>query len=137
MRIVIKGQPPRTTHQSGTRYSKWGTYKTPALKAAEQYFRDGLLLHKLQKPMEGPIRLHCEWRFKTSKKAELGMYKTTRPDTDNMMKTVKDVMTDMGFWEDDSQVCQESCTKIWSSDPGVTIDFEPLPDRKDNVYEID
>lgn len=30
-------------------------------------------------------------------------------------------MTRLQFWEDDSQVCHEDVTKIWSLDPGIKI----------------
>lgn len=45
---------------------------------------------------------------------------TTKPDTDNLIKGVKDVLTGVIF-RDDSQVTHESVRKFYSDRPGVTL----------------
>lgn len=124
IRIFIDGQPPRTTHQSGTRISGHHTYKTRALKDAESWLLAGLKEDAPEFPEEGPVLLDCEWRYKPTKK--ITGWKTTRPDTDNLMKTLKDVMTSAGYWLDDAQVVSETCRKVWSSKPGIEIYVESL-----------
>lgn len=55
-----------------------------------------------------------------------GEYKLTRPDTDNLQKLLKDCMTDMGFWTDDSLVCSEIVEKFWADTPGIYVKIEVL-----------
>ena len=51
-----------------------------------------------------------------------GMAKSTRPDTDNLVKLLKDVMTKTGYWWDDSQVAYETIGKVYSDVVGVFVD---------------
>lgn len=127
--IWIPGQPARVTHQSGTRYSNRRTYKTKSLIEWERRLREGLESHRPKKPISGPIRLQVTWGFKARLKKDLFTYKLTRPDTDNMQKTLKDVMTLMGYWDDDSQVVYEICKKMWVDEPGIVIKVEELAGR--------
>ena len=43
-----------------------------------------------------------------------------------MIKLLKDVMTDLGFWKDDAQVASEITEKFWSDVPGIFIKVENL-----------
>lgn len=61
-------------------------------------------------PFAGPLKLECAWVF-TSPRGAKGMWKTTKPDTDNLQKLLKDVMTRCGFWKDDALVCHEGVMK--------------------------
>ena len=123
--IWIPGRPSRTTHQSGTKISGHRTYKTASLVSWEHTLQRGLMKHVPDKPIDGPVKLTATWGFKAPKKSDVG-WKLTRPDTDNMQKTLKDVMTRMNFWEDDSQVVHEVCRKIWTLDPGIYLKIEKL-----------
>lgn len=127
--VWIPGQPARVTHQSGTRYSNRRTYKTKSLTDWEERLKAGLEEAKPKKPISGPILLQVTWGFKAKTKKDLFTYKLTRPDTDNMQKTLKDVMTVMGFWNDDSQVVYEVCKKMWVDEPGIVIKVEQLSGR--------
>lgn len=68
------------------------------------------------KPLEGPIRLDCIFVFPRpkamlwKKRPMPRVPHTTKPDTDNITKAVKDALTGI-VWRDDSQVYQEFCTK--------------------------
>lgn len=127
--IQIDGQPSRVTHQSGTRYSKFGTYKTKNLKEWEKQLEADLKGSVPDKPLDGPILLHTAWMFRPSDKRKDGIWKTTKPDADNMVKTLKDVMTRLGFWHDDAQIVCESTTKQWCMMPGIYILVKQLEER--------
>ena len=43
-----------------------------------------------------------------------GSWRTTKPDTDNLEKALKDEMTRLHFWHDDAQVCSEIVEKFWA-----------------------
>ena len=120
-RIVLKGQPIRTTEQQHRfggigRNGKAIIYRDAKLSAARQTLIASLLPHRPAKPMGGPVLLQVEWRFGTTDKTKLKQrWKTTRPDTDNMIKLLKDCMTETGFWKDDAQIVQESLAKSWTT----------------------
>lgn len=82
---------------------------------------------KPEHPLEGPLRLRVTFGFKAPRKSELWKWKLTRPDTDNSIKTLKDVMTALGFWIDDSQVVCETCKKMYVDHPGIVIQVQDMP----------
>lgn len=126
--VWIPGQPSRTTHQSGTRYGKRGTYKTSSLIGWEHTLMRGLRPYAPEEPIDGPIQLSVTFGYKAKTMADRYKWKITRPDTDNSIKTLKDIMTRLGFWHDDAQIVFEICKKIWVKDPGIVIKVEPLAD---------
>jgi len=77
--------------------------------------------------MSGALRLVTKWCFPTTGKHVDGEYKYTKPDTDNLIKLLKDVMSKHGFWHNDAQVASEITEKFWASTPGIFISVEPLP----------
>lgn len=129
--IWIPGEPSRVTHQSGTRIGKNGRiYKKKALIEWEEVLSQATKPYAPAQPIEGPISLEIDFAFHSNRSADIkSFYKTTRPDTDNLVKTLKDVMTRMGFWKDDAQIVVERCSKFWSKDPGIGIVVEPLEER--------
>ena len=50
--------------------------------------------------------------------------KTTRPDVDNLAKSVLDCMVDAGWLEDDNIVVELILRKIYSETPQVVIDID-------------
>lgn len=129
--IYIPIEPSRTTHQSGTRFSKGHTYKTPALQAWEATLEEALKEYVPSSPLEGAILLDVTWAFKARNKKQDGAWKITRPDTDNLQKTLKDVMSKLGFWKDDAQVVCEMAEKVWSVSPGISIRIESLEEKRE------
>lgn len=75
--------------------------------------------------IDGPVRLLVKWLFPKGKH-ENGTYKTTKPDTDNLNKMLKDEMTKTGFWFDDAQVASEIIEKFWADVPGIYIEVSRL-----------
>lgn len=125
--IFIEGQPARVTHQSGTRIGQHGTYKSKGLKDWEAQLTVLLWPHRPKKPIEGPVALTATFGYKAYRKKDIGKWKITKPDTDNAIKTVKDIMTRLGYWRDDAQVVHETCKKMWVEDaPGIMITVEEL-----------
>lgn len=128
--IFIPGKIANVTHQSGTRYRSGGfTYKTKPLQLWEAYLSVSLKNHVPSEPLEGPIQLEVDFRYKSPRKADLWSWRTKRPDTDNMIKTIKDVMTRLGFWGDDSQIAFEICKKLYVDEPGIRIIVNQLTEK--------
>lgn len=125
--FAIPGEPSRVTHQSGTRIGKNGrVYKKKPLLEWEQQLMEAMKAKAPETPMDGPILLDVTFGFKARRKKDCCTYKTTRPDADNMIKTVKDCLTSSGFWIDDSQVVIECVQKLWVDEPGIVIVIEKL-----------
>ncbi len=123
--------PPQTTAQTrevGVRPNgKPYFYKPAKLQQAESHLRNSLIFHMLPEPIRNkPIRLITKWLFPYTKGHHDGEYKLTRPDTDNLQKLLKDCMTDLGFWVDDSLVCSEIVEKFWADTPGIYVRIEVM-----------
>lgn len=134
----IKGQPPRATaQQKGARRTRYGIvfYEKDSVKDAKEWYRIGLLSHRPAEPIHQPtgVALNVWFEFGTKDKKKIGKWKTTKPDTDNMIKALKDVMTELKFWDDDKQVADERVRKKWTTmeKAGVTIVIDTLKERED------
>lgn len=115
--------PPTTTHQEKRIAVRGGrpiVYEDERLADARRKLTAHLARHRPQTPMAGAVELLCIWQW-TPKSPDMdGRYKTSRPDTDNLQKLLKDCMTAVGFWKDDAQVCNERCVKRWGR-PGIYV----------------
>lgn len=121
--------PPTKTHQmKQVRIVKGKPifYEPAELAAVRVKLRDHLAKHVPEEKYTGPVRLVTKWCFPITGKRKDGEYKTTRPDTDNLQKMLKDVMTDLGYWTDDALVASEITEKFWATVPGIYIRIEGL-----------
>lgn len=121
--------PPNKTfqqHQVTCKKGKPVFYEPAELKAARQKLTAYLAKHVPAKKYTGPVRLITKWCFPITGRHKNGQYKTTRPDTDNLQKLLKDVMTDLGYWADDALVASEIIEKFWAKIPGIYICIEKL-----------
>lgn len=116
-------------------------YDPPRLRDARQKFT-ALLAREAAKaqrtmdgepllPLEGPIRLVTKWLFPTDDEHDDGQWKTTPPDTDNLIKLFKDCMTRTGWWLDDAQVCSEITEKFYADRPGIYVRVERITQNDD------
>lgn len=88
------------------------------------------------KPIEGPLKARIGWVFPHLKstpksKLDLNIWKVTRPDLDNMEKTILDTMTKQGFMLDDSQVVLKETFKMNGPDVGMFIELSTLDNDAD------
>lgn len=82
--------------------------------------------HRPNKPLAGAIRLISKWIYAADDRHKAETWKTTKPDTDNMIKLLKDCMTAEGFWQDDAQVASEITEKFYGEHEGIYIRVEEL-----------
>lgn len=67
------------------------------------------------------------WLYRATGGHKHGEWRTTKPDTDNLDKMLKDIMTHLGFWTDDARVVWEDIKKIWTEEtPGIFIVIDSL-----------
>jgi Holliday junction resolvase RusA-like endonuclease len=124
-------EPPRTTHQEKQVKVVKGKpvfYEPADLKAARAKLQAYLAGHVPKEKYTGAVRLITKWLFPVTGKHKNGEWKTTKPDTDNMVKLLKDVMTELEFWKDDALVASEITEKFWSDIPGIYVKIEELGD---------
>jgi len=123
----IPGNPPTATAQQKGQNRKTGKYyKTPELQDAEQKYMAYVAQARPPEPITGPVQLHVVFMFDHRGRHKDGEAKTTRPDTDNMVKLLKDVLTRCGFWKDDAQVYDERVLKVWDSQPRIVVMVEEM-----------
>ena len=77
-------------------------------------------------PLTGPIEAEIEFYFPYNKSAskkiiDAESWKITRPDLDNMEKSIFDCLTEQGFIEDDSLICRKLSIKKYSPKPRIVI----------------
>lgn len=115
-------------HKIVIRNGKPVFFDPPELKAARQKLTDCLTAHRPENWIGGPIELTTTWCFHTEDSRLDGTLKITKPDTDNLNKLLKDCMTQLGFWNDDAQVCREIIEKYWvkTSPSGIWVRIRQL-----------
>ncbi len=121
--------PPTVTHQEKQVHvvnDKPVFYEPAELKAARSKLEAHLAKYKPEKKYTGAVRLLVKWCFPITGKHRHGEYKTSKPDTDNLQKLLKDVMTKVGFWKDDALVASEIIEKFWADVPGIYISITDL-----------
>lgn len=134
MQFFIPMKPPTTTHNDKQlhAYMKGGKpcavlHDSPELKQTRAKLHAYLAPHAPAQPIPAghPVRLLVKWCFLPEGHPD-GAWRTSKPDTDNLEKALKDEMTRLHFWADDAQVCSEIVEKFWSSPCGVFIQVEEL-----------
>lgn len=130
--------PPTTTMAGGSgRRSylrpdgKIGTFKSAKAREAEDTWI-GLFLphqpaHAYKAPCAVKIALAYPWR-KSEPKWRLAQAKaphTSKPDLDNLAKTLLDVLVKLRYIEDDAGVYKLELSKCWSDQPGIALTIEP------------
>lgn len=116
--------PPTVTHQEKKVTVIDGRpifYEPPELKDARQKLSAYLAPYAPKQPFKKALRLIVKWCFPITGTHTNGEYKTSKPDTDNLQKLLKDVMTAVGFWRDDALVCSEIVEKFHAERTGIYI----------------
>lgn len=125
--------PPTCTHQEKQVAVVGGKprfYEPAELKAARAKLQAHLAGFVPETPYAGAVRLTVKWLFPITGKHQDGEWKTSKPDTDNLQKLLKDVMTGLGYWKDDALVASEITEKFWAARTGIFIVIEPLDEGR-------
>ena len=100
MQFFIPMQPPTTTHNAKQLHAfmRGGKpcavlHDSPELKATRAKLHAYLAPYAPPTPCSGPVRLLVKWLFPTDGRHNDGEWRTTKPDTDNLEKALKDEMT--------------------------------------------
>lgn len=136
MHFFVACEPPTATQQekgirivevNGKRVPR--TYPKPSWERARDYIKSRLAAFAPDDPIEkgSPVLLSVTWCFANEGEVD-GTPHIVKPDTDNLDKGLKDIMTALGWWDDDAQVFSEHIVKVWSRVPGIRIDIDVLED---------
>lgn len=129
MEFFMAMNPPTITHQEKQVHVVNGKpvfYEPDELKVTRQKLEAHLGKYVPADPYRKGVCLITKWCFPSGGRHDNGEYRTTKPDTDNLQKLLKDCMTRVGFWEDDALVASEIVEKFWSEIPGIYIRIEEL-----------
>lgn len=123
--------PPKTTAQQKGVFILHGKpiyYKKASVRDAENTFWEILKPARtlLGKTLDTPICVNIELVYPHTKSTpkkylESKLPMTTKPDVDNVVKSLLDVMTKMTFWRDDSLIYKLSISKYRAKDPSLSI----------------
>lgn len=127
--------PPKATSQTKRLVMVAGRPRFFAKKEHQSAENDLLLLcsaHAPAAPLAGPVRLRVDFVFpwrKSEPKRRLALVKVpndTRPDCDNLVKLVGDVLTKLQFYADDGQVADLHVTKSWGDRIGISVSISEM-----------
>lgn len=129
--IPLERIPTITDQQKGLATRKDGkpyAYTTAEVENVKELYRSRVAKYKPQNPIDGPVVLTVKWLFPIPPKSKHrdGQPKITAPDTENMLKALKDSMADVGFFTVDSRVFSEHNEKFWAATPGIFIRVEAI-----------
>ena len=88
--------------------------------------------NKLTAPhYDGPVALEVTFTHSVKTKKQWGTPKVTKPDLDNEVKLLIDVLADLEFFTvGDQQICFLLLRKLWGEKPTVEINIEPYECRR-------
>lgn len=126
MSFFMAMKPPTTTYQEKQVVVVNGKprfFEPPDLKDTRAKLTTTLAAYRPDEPVpkDIPVKLTVKWCFPAGRSHKPGTWRTTKPDTDNLQKLLKDCMTQAGFWTDDAQVCSETVEKFWTDTPGIYV----------------
>lgn len=131
-RFFMPMNPPTVTaqeHKVMVRNGRPVFYDPPEVKEAKAKLIAHLSKHTPSKPYSDGVLLTVKWLFPKGSNHKDGEYRTTKPDTDNLQKLLKDCMTECGFWKDDALVASEHVEKFWADIPGIYIEIKELKEN--------
>lgn len=126
--IIPVGQM-RARHTTFGGFSK--TYKDKKQESREACLNAFLAQNAPAMPMEGELvlRVRCYMPMPKMTKAKTAaalsgeIRPTTKPDLDNLVKHLKDCLTQMRFWGDDKQVVELVASKWYSDRPRWEVEI--------------
>ena len=120
--------PKGTAQQKGV-YVRNGRpyfYTKDKVENAKALFMRQLIPNRPKAPAHGPIMLKVTFYFDVKNRSLWGKLKTTKPDTDNYLKLLKDCMTEAGFWTDDALVVDEHVKKYYAEKATIAVYWEEV-----------
>lgn len=126
--LRIKDEAPKA--QARPRFGRRGVYSPKTLWFRIVRWEGAKVAPK--KPLDGPLELEVTFIFPRLKKMPKGqVLKWTKPDADNLVKAVKDALTQAKWWVDDGRVAKSTQLKRYAAPgeaTGCLIQVWPMED---------
>jgi Holliday junction resolvase RusA-like endonuclease len=89
--------------------------------------------YRPEQPINEPVALEIRalfpipksWSKRKRQEVLAGLPHASKPDADNVLKHLCDILTTLRFWNDDAQVFQKKIGKFYSEEPGWMIWITP------------
>lgn len=124
MEMRIEGDP---VSWARPRFNKGRGFTAPKQREAkndlQQLFQDVWQGDPI--PRGFPVSIEVEFLFRARRKMDIGQFKATKPDLDNLLKLLLDSANGILFW-DDGQVVQTTMIKKWAKEAATIIRIESL-----------
>lgn len=131
--IPLKKIPSQTAQQKGVRVVKGKPifYTKPEVQNIKGMFKRYMAEHKPKEPWTGPIQLVVKWCYPETATHKKGEWKTTKPDTDNLIKLLKDCLEECNYFaKSDAQVSSEINQKFYNDVQGIFIQLTKLENQQ-------
>lgn len=150
--LFIPGQPQgkersRSRIVTGKGGRQFTSHYTPSKTRKHEQLIESYGINAMQgaKPLSGPVSMDLFMVFEIPKswpnwKAEMALkhliLPTTKPDSDNVEKSIKDGLNGV-VWVDDCQVVKCQKVKVYGPRPGVRVRVHPLPEHPAQITRKD
>lgn len=127
-----KGETIKYTFKNGRSVPYISHYEKPAVQDARNWWKANILetmrtMPGPERKFEGPVRLAIDFCYETKKKKDFCKLRDTKPDLDNTVKLVQDVLADLGFFSvGDQQIADLHVRKFWDEVPHIVIAIEEV-----------
>lgn len=128
----LSRNPYVTTQEKGINWNTRRVYEKEEVAAMKNEYRARIMqymrAYKLKTPcFRGPVALEVVFSFKTADRRLWGCLKETKPDADNAIKGLQDVLGELGFFHGgDQQVADLHVIKLWASNARVKITIKEV-----------
>ncbi len=135
---VIQGflpvEPPKVTHNDLTIRYRTKTSggrvpyvaKSDRLRKAEDAIRPHIARLAPSMPLSGALRVTWKLAWPTDGKHYQGEAKTTKPDADNVVKTLNDLLESCRVIANDAMICDLRAMKMFRDPAGIWVRVEEV-----------
>lgn len=103
-------------------------YRKPEVEQARTLYAYKLKPFRPKTPSVLPIKIEVFAYFDVKDRSKWGKLKPTKPDAENWFKELADVMTQLGFWQDDNQIVDLHIVKYYAEKGSIVIRWEEIDD---------
>lgn len=123
-----KGETVKYKYLNGKKVAYVHHFRKPEVEQARTLYAYKLKPFRPKTPSTLPIKIEVFAYFDVKDRSEWGKLKPTKPDAENWFKELADVMTQLGFWQDDNQIVDLHIVKYYAEKGSIVIRWEEIDD---------
>jgi Holliday junction resolvase RusA-like endonuclease len=137
LEFVLFCNPPKSTKQASLRFAKGRCYHVKSANDNFKQLHDMVFPLRPLRPFDEPLTLKVKWVYpwrksEPKKNRTLGIKPCdTRPDCDNLLKGLCDILQEAKYFSDDAKICDISFQKFWGDIPRIEICLRPFAEIAD------